>query len=335
MLHIETREVSQSEWRTIIHEFDDQSLLQQWEYAEVKSVLQGWKVVRHCFMEGTRVVGVAQASIKNIPFSRYGVVWINRGPLWRSKNAPGDPLMLAEMLEALYRYWVLDRGMYLRVAPAVADMSEYRFAIEGYGYRAINNSQWISARIDLRQDEEVLRMALDKKWRNSMAHAQKSGVRYTIGSDAKALQGLLNDYRALLKRKEFSSVTPEFIEKFQELLPPEETMLVLSARLGDESLGSILIARYGDIAEYLIGAVGPQGRIVNAGQYLLWNAILEMKQRGIKKFDVGGAHPQQTPPGIYHFKQGMGGVPYQLVGEFDAARGVVARMLRMVIPYLL
>jgi len=110
-------------------------------------------------------------------------------------------------------------------------------------------------------------------------------------------------------------------------------MLALCARAGAKKLGSILIARYGDTAEYLVGAVGPEGRAQNAGQFLLWNAIVVMKQAGVRHFDLGGIHPEKTPKGILHFKQGVGGVPYALTGEFDVARGLMARGIKLMVQY--
>jgi lipid II:glycine glycyltransferase (peptidoglycan interpeptide bridge formation enzyme) len=90
-----------------------------------------------------------------------------------------------------------------------------------------------------------------------------------------------------------------------------------------------LIARYGDCAEYLAGTLLDEGRIHNAGQLLLWRAVMEMKGRGLKRFDVGGMDEALTPKGIYDFKSGLGGVPYRHMNELEADDGSMrSRMVR-------
>ena len=93
-------------------------------------------------------------------------------------------------------------------------------------------------------------------------------------------------------------MSPEFILTLQNLLPEKDKMWVLSAKHQDTNLGSILIAGYGNKAEYIAGAVNDRGKKSNTSQFLLWNAVCEMKRRGFKWFDVGGAHPEITPKGI-------------------------------------
>jgi len=75
--------------------------------------------------------------------------------------------------------------------------------------------------------------------------------------------------------------------------------------------------------------VNGAGRAANAGQLLLWRAVCEMKELGYRWFDLGGMDLYQTPSGIFHFKAGLGGTPYRLVGEFEAHDGRwVSKMIR-------
>ena len=83
-------------------------------------------------------------------------------------------------------------------------------------------------------------------------------------------------------------------------------------------LGMVLIARYGHTCEYLAGVIEEAGRTVNIGHLLLWRAVCEMKSLGYTWFDLGGMDPQRTPPGIFHFKAGLGASEYRLLGEVEA-----------------
>lgn len=333
MITMETRNFTQKEWNAMVSQFADLSMIQLWEYGEAKQCLQGWRAVRHIWQDGGNVVGAAQAMVKKTPFFRSGLVWINRAPLWQRRGMMKDSVVLARMVRDIRRYWIDQRGMYMRIAPTFTEGMQDD-AMEAAGFVPFPNSQWISAKIDLTQSEEFLRGNLEKKWRNCLKKAEALGLSYCIGNTKEFFDELAKDYIQFLKVKNFTtSITPEFVECLHGLFPQEKGMYVLNARKGAESLGSILVISYGTSVEYLIGAVGEAGKSMNAGQYLLWNALLEMKRRGFEIFDIGGAHPQKTPPGIFHFKEGMGGKPYALIGEFEQAHGIVPQVLRMIIKY--
>jgi lipid II:glycine glycyltransferase (peptidoglycan interpeptide bridge formation enzyme) len=141
---------------------------------------------------------------------------------------------------------------------------------------------------------------------------------------------LLDDYKMLLDNVGFrTNLSPELVRTMQNLLPDSRKMLVFAGRQDGEKLGSILIATYGKTGMYFIGATNDAGKKVNANHCLIWNAICEMKKRDYRWFDVGGAHPDNTTPGILHFKRGLRGKPYQLMGEVEAYRdGFINRMIR-------
>ena len=46
-------------------------------------------------------------------------------------------------------------------------------------------------------------------------------------------------------------------------------MWVFAGRYKGEKLGSILIVPYGDVCEYIVGAVNDIGKKYNAGQFLI------------------------------------------------------------------
>lgn len=320
--------MTQQEWHDIVSPFDDLSLMQTWEYGEAKRRHQGWRVVHHIFRDSAKVVGAAQAVVKEIPVLRKGIVWINRAPLWRKSD--NDRTILRAMLNLLHTHWVLERSMYLRVAPPISDTVDAYALMKESGYSAIPHTQWVSAVVDLTKTEIGLRGMLEKKWRNCLQKAERIGVTTIHGISDELFCEFLQDHEALLREKGFvTPVTPLFVRAMQALLPDDRKMLVFQARLQGRALGSILIAWYGQRAEYLVGAVQEEGKRLNAGQLLLWQALCVMKNRGVRWFDLGGVHPEKTPKGIYHFKAGLRATPYQLVGEFDAAHGMVARCIRM------
>ena len=97
-------------------------------------------------------------------------------------------------------------------------------------------------------------------------------------------------------------------------LESEQPMQIFKAFLDDELLAGICIVSHGTAATYLLGWNGKQGRSLKANQFLLWNAMMILKEQGIRWFDLGGIDEESTP-GISGFKLGVNGIRYSLVGD--------------------
>ena len=330
MIRMEIKDFGQDEWNAIVSDIDDLSLMQTWEFGEAKARTGQWKVSRAVFREGDEIVGAAQAMIRMIPFLNRGLVWINRAPLMKNCNTTQSDVYI-DMLKELKKYWVDKKKMYLRIAfPLMASDKNY-VVFEKAGYsRATETDGWASEIVDLSLSLEELRKGLQQKWRNCLNKSERLEVTCETGSSDVLMDELLDDYKALLDNIGFgTNLSQELVRTMQNLLPDSQKMLVFVGRQNGEKLGSILIASYGNTCIYLIGATNNTGRKVNANHYLIWNAVCEMKKRGYRWFDLGGAHPDNTPPGILHFKRGLSGKPYQLMGEVEAYRGgFLNRMIR-------
>lgn len=330
MIHMEIRDFGQNEWGNIVSDTNALSLMQTWEFGEAKTLTGPWKVSRAIFRKDNETVGVAQAMIRTVPFSNRGLVWINRAPLLKNGDVEQSDAYI-DILKELKKCWVREKRMYLRIVPPLmaADKNYAIFKKAGYLW-ATETSGWASEIVDLSRSIEELRKGLQQKWRNCLNKAERLKVTCDTGSSDILMNELLYDYGMLLENIGFrTNLTPEFVKTMQRLLPDSRKMVVFAGRQNGEKLGSILIARYGNTCMYLIGATNNTGRKVNANYYLIWNAVCELKKRGYRWFDVGGAHPDNTPPGILYFKRGLKGKPYQLMGEMEAYNdGFLNRLIR-------
>lgn len=319
LLKMEVRSIGQEEWTDIASNFEDLSLMQTWEFGEVKAKLSPWKVTRALFWQDEKIVGAAQGLMRTIPGLRRGLVWINRAPLWRRQGEDSKLTLLAAMLQELRRYWVEEKKMYLRIAPTLLCGEESEAILKESGFK-VCHSGWSSALIDLSLSETALFEALRKRWRQYFRALQRLGISCVITSSSPSLNELLLDYQELITDRGFKisqSIDPEFIQELQNQLPDDRKMLLFIGMQGEKILGRLLVARYGNICmAYVIGK-NESGRELHINHFLYWQAICEMKRLGFRWFDVGGADPEE-PSGILHFKQGLGGKPYRLVGEFEA-----------------
>ncbi len=284
-----------------------------------------WRIERGRVLSEGLTVAVFQAFIRGLPGGiPGGLVWINRAPLWRTAPAT-PPSALEAALAALRRHYVDGRRFYLRVAPPVAEAG-CRPASPGLAVTDIPG--WASARLDLAPPLAALRAGLRQKWRNGLNRGEREGMEILRGGVA--FEAFVAAHETFVAEAGFTAtVTPAFLRTLRAMGGPLEALV---ARRKGRVLGGVLIADYGDTAEYLAGNTSDEGRALNAGQVLLWQAVAAARERGRAWFDLGGMDEALTPPGIYRFKEGLGGIPYRLAAELEAvpSRGLGALTGRIV-----
>jgi lipid II:glycine glycyltransferase (peptidoglycan interpeptide bridge formation enzyme) len=256
---------------------------------------------------------------------------MNQGPLWR-RSEKFDVTILPSMMAAIRNYWLDEQHMYLRVAPPIPNNEIGVQDLTASGYRVAEASRgWCSSKIDLSKSVEDLRARLKRKWRGDLNSAERHGVTCEFGSTNELLESFLAHYEAFLDQRGFATVvTPQLLRKLQSLLPEDRKLLVFEGRLGTQSLGGLLIARYGDTALALAGSSPTaEGRALHSGNLVWWQSMLKLREMGYRWLDTGGTDPELTLPGILHFKAGMGATEYQLIGEFESDRsGLFEKAIR-------
>jgi hypothetical protein len=310
MIEIEERPFLREEWVRMTDGLGGLSLMQTWEFGEVRSAQDSWSSVRAVAMSGRSPVAVFQAAVRKLPIVGGGLVWINRGPLIIDNAHP-----MEDVLAGIGR-WAARKRMYARIAPPVESLDESRLAAAGF--RMTGSSGWCSSSVDLAMASEDRRSRLDQKWRNCLNKAVRTGLTVTHASTDAAMDAYAEVLRQRLEERPFATtVTPEFLRALQARLPDDRKLSVFTATLDDRQLGFHVTARYGGTAEYVSGLMTDEGRRVNAGHALLWHAMETMASLGLRRYDLGGMHPDLTPRGIFHFKEGAGGSFYRLANEVE------------------
>jgi hypothetical protein len=334
MLEAHIENLSPTAWSEVMAICPDVNLPQSTEYGAAKASDDAWKVERGTIRDGAKIIGVFQALIRLMPLNALpgGLVWISRGPVI-IPSATEDADHYASALFALRQLYADKRGLYLLIAPNWPESAWTVSMSKQAEMRPAGRAGWQSAILDLRPSEEVLRKGLKQKWRNALNKAEKAGLALIHAQDSTLFDDFLADHSRFIAAMGFNATVDEaFLRRLQEELPLDKKLVTLGAQLDGVTLGWVLIARYGDTAEYLAGNSTDEGRRLNVGQLLLWQALLTAKAAGAQKFDVGGMDAELTPPGIFRFKQGIGAIPYGLAPEIEALpSGLIANILaRMV-----
>ena len=197
MIKIVEKQFTQEEWRDIVSGFEDLSLTQTWEYGAAKARTGSGKVSRALFFEGSEVVGAVQAAVRTVPGLRTGgLVWINRGPLWRRSGREEDILRLRLMFLELRRYWVEERKMYLYLTPPLLQDRNSLEVVEEAGFSFRHSAPgWASELVSLTGSTEDIRKGLRQKWRNCLNKSERSGLTCETGDSAELLEEVFSDYK--------------------------------------------------------------------------------------------------------------------------------------------
>ncbi len=299
------------QWQRWMAQARRSNLLQSWAYGEAKSVQEGWRVKRGVFYRGNEPIAFVQVLGKRVA-GMVSVARINRGPLFLR------PLLHQEqraVWEELARLGSLCRGRVLTVAPELGLSGSSLALMVDLGFRQFSPNAWESMWVDLGLELDTLRKRLDGKWRNMLSFSEKTVLTLEIGSDDQLFDWMMAQYQELMQERNFSGPPVDFLRALQKQLGDEDRLLILRAVHEGEPVAGICLARHGNEATYLLGWNGNKGRNLKANQYLLWQAILHLKQSGLHWFDLGGISEEQTL-GIAAFKLGLNGERYELLGEY-------------------
>jgi lipid II:glycine glycyltransferase (peptidoglycan interpeptide bridge formation enzyme) len=126
----------------------------------------------------------------------------------------------------------------------------------------------------------------------------------------------------IAKRQNIYFYSDEYFKKQAQVLMPAGAMFLEIAIFEGQPVASALFHDYGQVSNYTYAGSLPQARQTNASALLLWQAMLNAKQRGIKKMDLYGIAPEAAPAshpwaGFTSFKAKFGGRVVQLAGTWD------------------
>ena len=316
-----SREITRQEWGDLWSKVDKANILQSWEYGDAKSKAEGWTPIRLVFEDENNIpVGLAQVLTKTLPIIG-GFARLNRGPLLLvSGTVHEDTHTKLRLISHIQQVAKIRRWWFFYLAPEI-DVKEERakkdLQILGFREKA-SKLAWGSSRFSLEPDEDILIAGLKGKWRNLLKKAQKSGLLIKRGPcGTNGIERLIKFYETVKKSKNFSGLSSDLLRSLSEQDSDKWKFNYYFAEQQDtlDVVGVLVCIIHGDTATYLIGNTTDFGRETSANYILLWNAIIDSKKNGCRWFDLGGFNAN-TPRGIRHFKEGLNGQGYNLIGEY-------------------
>jgi lipid II:glycine glycyltransferase (peptidoglycan interpeptide bridge formation enzyme) len=296
-----------AQWDALIAAAPEPHLPQDYAYSCGKTA-SGWPARRVVFLADGRPVAFTVV----LQLRRYGIGLfnrVNRGPIFLSAH-PSDEQIVA-VYKALRRHFGRLWTLPLLIAPALQNEERSNRLLRQAGYRYRAPNVWRSGRIDLTVDEDQLWASFNSTFRNRTRAAEKAGAELRIADDAETYEWMIARHLENMAEKDFSAASPTMLRALRDAAPQNVTVFQLVHE--GEALAGMSLVRFGRVAEYHIGWFGAEGRKFNAGNFLMWNVMRELKRRGVASFDVGGL---KHGDGYARFKRTMNPVEYELASEW-------------------
>ena len=337
------------EWDDFINEHGGHPL-QLWGWGELKSQSPNWKVKRVFLKNGEEkyidrkkkdhsdIVAAAQILVRKLPFPLRNFAYIPRGALVISKK-PIERARISREIALWASKNIKPKPVCLTMEP---DWNNGDFELSN-GWKKSKNTILIPRTLilDLNQNEDELLARMSKKTRQ---YIRKSGGEVEVRQlkTKEEIDRALEIYTETAKRAGFaihskdyyyklyqkmgenSPIFGAFIEKEQgDFSKNEEENFESGYKTPDERIAEKLknqemvaflwFAQSNSVAFELYGGMTEAGQKVRANYVLKWIAIIEMKNRGVKRYDFNGL----LNDGISKFKAGFANHEDLLVGTLD------------------
>ena len=337
------------EWDDFINEHGGHPL-QLWGWGDLKSQSPSWKVKRVFLKNGEEkyidrkkkdhsdIVAAAQILVRKLPFPLRNFAYIPRGALVISKK-PIERARISREIALWVSKNIKPKPVCLTMEP---DWNNGDFELLN-GWRRSKNTILIPRTLvlDLAQNEDELLAKMSKKTRQ---YIRKSGGEVKVRQlrTEEEIDRALEIYTETAKRAGFaihskdyyhklyqkmgenSPIFGAFIEKEQgDSSKNEEDNFESGHKTPDERIAEKLknqemvaflwFAQSDSVAFELYGGMTEAGQKARANYILKWIAIIEMKNRGVKRYDFNGL----LNDGISKFKAGFANHEDLLVGTLD------------------
>jgi lipid II:glycine glycyltransferase (peptidoglycan interpeptide bridge formation enzyme) len=284
----------QSTWDEVVKAQNGHPL-QLWGWGEVKAA-HGWNVDRVQVGQGG-----AQLLIRRLPKPFWPLVYVPRGPLGSLLKSEADREALIEYVRRTYKPTVVT------VEPDTTETLNWK------GWKKSANRILLArtAVMDLTKTDDELMALMTKKTRQYIRKSAGEGIEVVRAESIEDVNECLAIYKQTAQRAGFALHDDDYYHD-------------IFTKLGDNS--PVYMANYQgrvvaflwpiitpEVAFELYGGMNDEGQSLRANYHLKWSVIQEMKQRGVKRYDVNGL----LNDGVTAFKKGFIPDETYMSGTYD------------------
>ncbi|MCX6789818.1 MAG: peptidoglycan bridge formation glycyltransferase FemA/FemB family protein [Candidatus Gribaldobacteria bacterium] len=312
---IESKEV----WERFMVQIKPNTFLHSWNWGEFQSSL-GNATCRLAVFQGENLT--ALAFFYEIT-ARRGIFWLcPHGPIFKS-NA--DKQVALKILLDFLRKEIIknQRCDFIRICPLLGADSDNEKIFSELGFKAspLYTHPELSWLLDVDLDKEKLLSAMRKGTRYSIKKATQDGVSVEQSSSRADLEKFRQIYQSTSQRQKFAPFSKNYLDKEWTAFQKDNQCLLFFGYYQGKIISAAFIVFSQRSAFYHHGASLPEFAKIPSAHLVLWEAILEAKNRGCKFFNFWGISPDNQPAhpwfGLSFFKKGFGGFSEQYVASQD------------------
>lgn len=298
-------EVSDQQWTEFVEGREEANFLQSAEWSKLHST-QGRVVVRQLIVdEDGRASGGWQGVVMDARRGRY--LEVAGGPLidWHDNDVVGA--FRAQMKIVARQY----KCVFVRIRPQLVDSSESRQILANAGFRRAPFHLYAENTniLDMIRDGDQLLASMRRQTRYGIRQAQKQSLEISYGSKKADLEQFYELQQRTAQRQGFVTQSRSLITGLAKAFGDKVRIYKVSK--DGELLNMAVIVWFGQEADYFEAASAPEGRQFAGAYGLLWRAITDAQEAGLRRFNFWGITPDDKTnhrfAGVTTFKRGFGG----------------------------
>jgi peptidoglycan pentaglycine glycine transferase (the first glycine) len=305
------------EWDALVEGSPPFSLMQSWDWGEVKRKL-GWIPHRQAVSEGGRLVAGAQMLVKKMPAGIPTLAYIPCGPVgdWTNERAASI------LFGALHATAKDSRAAFLKIEPSAGTHSDARDVLGNHGFRPSStaNQPRATVVVDITSSPEEILRSMRNSTRRKIQSTDRRGVQVRPGSrsDLPVFYDLM---KLTAKRAGFTLRSYQYFETEFHTFEKLDRAIMLIAEIDGQVIAAHIVYAFGANAAFFHQASDTQATSLNPNALLVWRGIEWARARGCTKYDLWGipdevadlVEAEAGPPtdrtdglwGVYRFKTGF------------------------------
>lgn len=303
--------VTSGEWAGLLERCPHSTLLQSYYYAQTMREVSQQSTRHGLITLNGEEAGLFQMHEVSLFSGMIHGLCVDRGPLWF--EGYGKPSHFNAFANTLNWKYPSRWGRKRRLLPEI--YQNKHLILFNNWTKSKSKTGYQTFLLDISPDLEQIRQKLKKNWRYALKKAENEKIHIEKDTDLSTLGTLLDNYTRDRMERRYAGTSAKFLASLCKFATLQNECFILNAIEDYETIASILIFTHGRGATYQLGWTTPYGRMKNANNLLLWEAIKILKDRDITELDLGGFN--DGTKGIKDFKEGLNGLPIALIGSYS------------------
>lgn len=224
------------------------------------------------------------------------------GPIWHQADEKFKSAALLMMVEELKRQNYV--AGFVRFHPLLANYESFSVG------RLIEDRKTVAIDLSI-EENEIWMQEIHTKNRNVIKKGEKSGLTFVVDNDFKYLQEFIRLYDATMDKldaADFYYFKKQYYAEFVNTLPNSFLGVVLYE---DRVVSAAIFMYEGEYGHYHLSGSDVTALKLSPNNFMLWQAALELKRRGVKVLHLGGGTTSAEDDSLFCFKSRFSKHTYQ------------------------